>query len=226
MVCSDKLPLVDFILHPAEWKVNREERDFTISLQRWQNVAVSFTKSSENVRELRLTVCGKCDMFSMLIISMLNISKERNDPMQEMKPLGPLLGYCAHLFRERLDARLAQDDVTPAQVRVIHYLYHQGGSAPQCEVTAHLKVRPSTANGILDRMEEKGLLRRTVSETDARRRRIELTEKGIDKQETLRHKFEEAETLMTGGLSGEELEQLHQLLFCIMTNLEEDRKQC
>jgi hypothetical protein len=90
---------------------------------------------------------------------MLNISKERNDPMQEMKPLGPLLGYCAHLFRERLDARLAQDDVTPAQVRVIHYLYHQGGSAPQCEVTAHLKVKPSTANGILDRMEEKGLLR-------------------------------------------------------------------
>ena len=146
--------------------------------------------------------------------------------MQEMKPLGPLLGYCAHLFRERLDARLAQDDVTPAQVRVIHYLYHQGGSAPQCEVTAHLKVKPSTANGILDRMEEKGLLRRTVSETDARRRRMELTEKGIDKQETLRHKFEEAETLMTGGLSGEELEQLHQLLFRIMTNLEEDRKQC
>ena len=143
--------------------------------------------------------------------------------MQEMKPLGPLLGWCAHLFRERLDARLAHDDVTPAQVRVMHYLFHRGGSAPQCEVTAHLKVKPSTANGILDRMEEKGLLRRTVSETDARRRMIELTEKGIDKQETLRHKFEEAEKLMTGGLSGEELEQLHSLLSRVMTNLEEDR---
>ena len=72
MVCSDKLPLVDFILHPAEWKVNREERDFTISLQRWQNVAVSFTKSSKNVREVRLTVWAKCDIFSMLTISKLN----------------------------------------------------------------------------------------------------------------------------------------------------------
>lgn len=146
--------------------------------------------------------------------------------MQEMKPLGPLLGYCAHLFRERLDARLSRDDVTPAQVRVMHYLYHQGGSAPQHEVTAHLKVKPSTANGILDRMEEKGLLRRTVSEADARRRLIGLTEKGIEKQEALRHKFEEAEKLMTGGLSDEELEQLHWLLSRVMTNLEEDRTQC
>ena len=146
--------------------------------------------------------------------------------MQEMKPLGPLLGWCAHLFRERLDARLSHDDVTPAQVRVMHYLFHRGGSAPQCEVTAHLKVKPSTANGILDRMEEKGLLRRTVSETDARRRMIELTEKGIDKQETLRYKFEEAEKLMTKGLSDEELEQLHKLLSRVMKNLEEDRTQC
>ena len=144
--------------------------------------------------------------------------------MSERKLLGPLLGHSAHLARERLDARLAEYEVTPAQVHVLHYLYHCGNQAPQCDVTAHLKVKPSTANGILDRMEEKGLLRRSVSESDARRRLITLTEKGIGRQEELRQKFEETEALMRKGFSEEETAQLHALLHRVISNLEEDRK--
>ena len=143
--------------------------------------------------------------------------------MHQNKLLGPLLGHCAHLARERLDARLAQYDVTPAQVHVLHYLYHNGNQAPQCEVTAHLKVKPSTANGILDRMAEKELLCRTISGTDARKRLITLTEKGKSQQAELRQKFDETEQVMTKGLSEEEVRQLHELLHRVMANLEEDR---
>ena len=142
--------------------------------------------------------------------------------MHENKPLGPLLGYCAHLARERMDARLTPYDVTPAQIHVLHYLYHCGNEAPQCEVTAHLKVKPSTANGILDRMEEKNLLRRSISESDGRKRLITLTEKGAGLQEVLRQKFEETEQLMTQGFSEVETAQLHELLRRVMVNLEED----
>ena len=143
--------------------------------------------------------------------------------MQDSNPLGPLLGHCSRLACERLDARLARYDVTPAQIRVLHYLYHHNNQAPQCDVTAHLKIKPSTANGILDRMEEKDLLRRTVSGTDARKRLITLTEKGQSQQETFRQKFEEAEKLMVKGMSEEEVRQLHALLHRVMSNLEEDR---
>ena len=143
--------------------------------------------------------------------------------MHDNRLLGPLLGHCAHLARERMDARLARYGVTPAQIHVLHYLYHCGNQAPQCEVTAHLKVSPSTANGILDCMEEKDLLRRSVSESDARKRLITLTEKGKSQQETLRRKFDETEQLMVKGLSREETAQLHTLLRRVMTNLEEDR---
>ena len=143
--------------------------------------------------------------------------------MHENRLLGPLLGHCAHLARERMDARLTSYDVTPAQIHVLHYLYHCGNQAPQCDVTAHLKVKPSTANGILDRMEEKALLRRSVSASDGRKRMITLTEKGEGLQEVLRQKFAETEQLMTKGLSEEETAQLHELLRRVMTNLEEDR---
>ena len=71
--------------------------------------------------------------------------------------LGPLLGHAAHLARERMDARMSRYDMTPAQTHTLLYLCDQGGSVPQREVVEHLRVKPSTVNGILDRMEEKGL---------------------------------------------------------------------
>ena len=141
----------------------------------------------------------------------------------ENRLLGPLLGHCSHLARERMDARLAQYDVTPAQIHVLHYLYHRENQAFQHDITAHLKVKPSTANGILSRMEERGWLRRTVSETDARHRQVTLTEKGRERQETFRRIFGEMEMLMVAGLEEEEIGQLHDLLQRVMANLEEDR---
>lgn len=143
--------------------------------------------------------------------------------MHEIRALGPLLGCCGHLARERMDARLAQSDVTPAQVRVLHYLYHRGNQAPQCEVTEFLRVKPSTANGILDRMEEKGLVERTAHDGDARKKRIVLTEKGGALQESCRQVFLETEALLMRGLSAEEQDTLFALLRRVMTNLEEDR---
>lgn len=143
--------------------------------------------------------------------------------MQECTLLGPLLGHCAHLARERMDARLTEYDVTPAQVHVLHYLYHHDNQAAQHEIGTYLKVKPSTVNGILDRMEEKGLVRRCVSSADARRRLITLTEEGLARQERCRQAFMEAETLLATGLSEAEQAQLFGLLRRILTNLEEDR---
>lgn len=143
--------------------------------------------------------------------------------MCDMQALGPLLGHCAHLAKERMDARLSRSDVTPAQTHVLLYLHHHGGAASQSDITAHLKVKPSTANGILGRMEEKGLIARSVSDHDARCRRVTLTEKGAEEQAFFRQVFEETEALMVQGLSEPEREQLYSLLLRVFSNLEEDR---
>ena len=71
--------------------------------------------------------------------------------------LGPLLGHATHLARERMDARLSRYDMTPSQTHTLLYLSSHGYTAPQRDVVEHLRVRPSTANGILDRMEEKNI---------------------------------------------------------------------
>ena len=143
--------------------------------------------------------------------------------MELQTPVGPLLGQSGHLARERMDARLACYDVTPAQTRALMYLNRQGGTVSQCELIEHLRVKPSTANGILDRLEEKKLITRCVSGSDARRRTITLTEKGLERQTQFQQVFQEVEHVMLRGFTPEESHQFYVLLGRVIHNLEEDR---
>ena len=130
--------------------------------------------------------------------------------------LGPLLGHAAHLARERMDARMSRYDMTPAQTHTLLYLCDQ----------EHLRVKPSTVNGILDRMEEKGLIRRTTDENDQRQKRVSATEKGREMKELVRNAFQDAEAAMARGLRPDEAETLRSLLGRVIENLEEDRTPC
>ena len=140
--------------------------------------------------------------------------------------LGPSLGRAAHLARASMDARMSQYELTPSQSHVLMYLCRHGRQAPQCEVTAHLRVKPSTANGVLDRMVDKGLVERSVSGSDARRRLITITDKGLALQEQSLRNFQEVEEVISRGLTAEELETFRALLGRITQNLEEDQSTC
>ena len=137
--------------------------------------------------------------------------------------LGPMLGRCAHLARERMDARMSRFGMTPAQTHVLRYLRQSGGQMPQRELLDSLKVKPSTVNGILDRMEEKGLVERSVSGTDARQRVVALTPAGLEREAEAKQSFLEAEALIAKGMTTEETETLRGLLERVIHNLEEDR---
>ena len=143
--------------------------------------------------------------------------------MEHPKALGPMLGCCAHLVRERMDARMSRFGMTPAQTHVLLHLRQNGGQMPQRELLDSLKVKPSTVTGILDRMEEQGLVERTVSGADARQRLVALTPAGLEREEQVKQCFLDAETLIARGLTKEEAETLRGLLERVIHNLEEDR---
>ena len=143
--------------------------------------------------------------------------------MHDQKPLGPMLGQCAHLARERMDARMSRFGMTPSQTHVLLYLRRQGGQVSQGELTAHMRVKPSTVNGILDRLEEKGLVERTVSGTDARQRLVTLTSSGVERESQTKQCFQDAEALIARGMTTEETETLRRLRELVIHNLEEDR---
>ncbi len=147
---------------------------------------------------------------------------ERDELFRLGPRLGPTLGHAAHLARSNMLGRVSKYDVTPVQTHVLLYLHHHGGQALQRELTDFMRVKPSTANGVLDRMEEKGLVRRSVSGRDARRRVLTLTEKGEEEQAAFQQNYLDAERAMVRGLTAEEQEVLMDLLDRVIQNLKED----
>ena len=139
-----------------------------------------------------------------------------------VRGLGPALGWAAKLSKANMDARVSRYDVTPAQTHVLLYLQQHGGRVPQHELAEFLRVKPSTVNGVLDRMEEKGLVRRSVSGSDARRRLITLTEKGAEQQALVEQSFLDVEEAMVRGFTQEERETLCALLDRVIQNLKEE----
>ena len=139
-----------------------------------------------------------------------------------VRGLGPALGWAAKLSKANMDARVSRYDVTPAQTHVLLYLQQHSGRVPQHELAEFLRVKPSTVNGVLDRMEEKGLVRRSVSGSDARRRLITLTEKGAEQQALFQQSFLDVEEAMVRGFTQEERETLCALLDRVIQNLKED----
>lgn len=141
---------------------------------------------------------------------------------EDSRRLGPTLGWAAQMAKCAMDARVSRYDVTPVQTHVLMYLHQHGGQAPQRELTEFLRAKPSTVNGVLDRMEEKGLVRRSVSGQDARRRLITLTDKGCEQQSRFEESFLASEEAMVRGFSPQEREMLLSLLDRIVENLKEE----
>ena len=141
--------------------------------------------------------------------------------MELPHPLGPALGLCAHVAKSRLEARLTKYDSTPVQTHLLLYLSRHGGQALQSEATAFLKVKPSTANGVVDRMEEKGWLARSVSPKDARQKLLTLTDHGQAQQALFRQEFDAFEADLVRGFSDREQAQLRELLSRLLQNMEE-----
>ena len=145
--------------------------------------------------------------------------------MSETPDIGLLIGYCAHLGMRYNEKLLRRDgyDVTPVQSHVLLYLAHQGDLAVnQRELEKELHLKPSTVNGIVDRLEAKGYVSRRPSPQDGRVRLVSLTEAGRGKVGEFRTVLDETERRQTAGLSAQERAQLEKLLAHIIANLENE----
>ena len=78
--------------------------------------------------------------------------------------LGPLMGYCDHQMRRQMAKMLRQYDVSPMQCRTLTFLHEAECEVNQRMLEKHLMVKPSTASGIVGRLEEKGLLRQAMGD--------------------------------------------------------------
>ena len=135
---------------------------------------------------------------------------------------GALFGYCDHQVHKLMGRMLKRYDVSPMQCRTLMFLHDAEGSVNQKTLERHLMIKPSTVNGIVDRLEEKEMLRRTTSKTDGRCRILELTDQGMQFYDNFTAVVRQVNTRLERDFTDEEKKLLLSLLMRVARNLAEE----
>lgn len=145
------------------------------------------------------------------------------DFMGRKKEVGHEIHVLSNMIGRKIDEEKRQRnmaDVSPVQIWVVRYLHeHKGEEICQRDLERDFNVTRSTVTGILQIMEKKGYILRVSVPTDARLKKILLTEKGEKLYYTVRDHIHETETFLVKGMTEEEVEQLLFLLGKIKNNL-------
>lgn len=139
--------------------------------------------------------------------------------------LGRLLNCCGRLAKLHVDMELRRNgyDVTPVQSHALVYLYKHGEEdITQRDLERALSLKPSTINGIVDRLLEKEYITRCTCPTDGRCRLLHLAEAGEKMVESLKAALDRTDAAVLSDLTEEEQVQLESLLRRVITTLENE----
>lgn len=135
------------------------------------------------------------------------------------------IGYLIKQINERIKQCADKDmeccGVTFAQGRILGFLAHSGGEAPQKAIAQFLGVSHPTVTGTLSRMEQKGLLTSREDPGDRRGRIVRLTEKASMASEKLAGLISAQEERIAAGLTPEQADELQELLETVLKNVSE-----
>lgn len=122
--------------------------------------------------------------------------------------VGAELGMLNNLFKRQMACMAeAEDNITGMQAMIVHHLAvsRQDGDLFQRDIENFFQMRRSTATGILQLMEQHGLLRREPVAHDGRLKRLVLTEQAWALESKIERKLQALEELMRDGIDEEEL---------------------
>lgn len=135
---------------------------------------------------------------------------------------GALFGFCDHQVQKLMGRMLRQYDVSPMQCRTLTFLHDAEGEVNQKTLERHLMIKPSTVNGIVDRLEEKNMVRRTVSTADGRCRILALTNAGRQFYDDFQGVLRQVNERLERGFTQEEKAQFTEFLLRAARNLADE----
>ena len=115
-------------------------------------------------------------------------------------------------------------DITPVQSHILMFLKQVEGQREitQRDLERELRLKPSTVNGLVERMEERSFIRRQTSKNDGRCRLVQLTDAGHALADEFEESFHQAEAYLSSEFTAEEEAQLRALLTRLIINLENE----
>jgi DNA-binding MarR family transcriptional regulator len=112
------------------------------------------------------------------------------------------------------------DDLNGAQGRILFVLW-QEDNLPIVELSNRTSLAKTTLTSMLDRMENKGYLRRVFDPADRRQTRIVLTEKATAMRDRYSLVSDQMKAIFYKGFSEEEITRFDHTLAKVLENLKE-----
>ena len=146
--------------------------------------------------------------------------------MQHEKNIGFNVRRLTNYIKRDMEKRSASGKIIlPKGVNgwAIHYFYdNREKEIFQRDFEQRFSIRRSTASNILKTMEQNGFIKRISVESDARLKRIILTDKAIKIHEEIMRDIERRETLLKKGFTNAEIEQFLAMIDRLILNLEDE----
>lgn len=138
--------------------------------------------------------------------------------------IGGELKQVSNLLKRRLDAHMAQaglEPLTGMQGWIIGYLADRPDQDVfQRDIEQEFEIRRSTATGILQLMERKGLLRREPVAQDARLKKLVLTPQALAMHQQVFEQIHAFELTLYQGLTAQDVSNFFDIMDKLKRNLE------
>lgn len=146
--------------------------------------------------------------------------------MEKEKHIGYAVRETKNAMQRYMESRIAQagyGDISFAQGGIIHYLYqNRDRDVYQRDLESFFDLRRSTLTGILQGLEKNGYLERVPVISDGRLKKLVLTEKAVQMEQTVRDTLDRNENVFLNGFSEEEKDFLFAALEKIRMNIREE----
>ena len=139
------------------------------------------------------------------------------------KDCGAQINLLSRMLKRRLNVTLQGLGITAIQSRVMFYIMDHCPAGPvfQRDVEQAFSLSRSTATGILQQLEEKGLLRRESVPSDARLKNLVPTPRAAELDAEVRACLRQSEAVLTRGLSDGQVQLFKETLAAMAANLEQ-----
>ena len=138
----------------------------------------------------------------------------------EVRTLNQNIGRLVNSYQSKVDEKAG---INRMQGWIIGYLYrHSEEAVFQKDLEAEFQMARSTASGILQAMEKKGLITRESIPRDARLKRLVLTEKGMEFQMEIMENFDRIQKVLKSDIPQEKLKCFMEVLDMIRENAQRE----
>ena len=145
--------------------------------------------------------------------------------MKRERDIGFAVRRLSNLIKRDIERRQTQLGFEPVKGinswAIAYFFENQDKDIFQKDFENKFSIRRSTASKILKTMEQKGIIKRISVDSDARLKKIVLTDKTIEMHNRITQEIEEREKRLRQGIDSSELDTFFKVLEKLSANMED-----